>query len=140
MHGTLSPASAVARVVASDSGSDAFPEPEIFSESGSEDRGWFYDAALQICGTKDPGYQLHLFTGWPLTSCRYFMLRDADQRRKPSPEFLRILIRSRHGEPFFRAFMHGCDARWFTDLVRSEERARDAEQSLRVIHEQSRPK
>lgn len=130
MHGNLPIAAAVARDVGPVSGSDLLPEARAIPGNGSE---WFYEAALAICGVKDPGYQLHLFTGWPVSSCRAFVARDADQRRKPSAEFLRILFRSEHGEPFFRAFMHNCNARWFTDLVRSEERARQAEQKLRDI-------
>lgn len=130
--GRVLPVAAVAaRDRASGFGSGPLPVPEAISGSGNED--WFYDAAIAICGGKDAGYQLHLFTGWPLTSCRYFMLRDPGRRRKPPAEFLRILFRSPHGEPFFRAFMHGCEARWFAALVRSDERARAAEARLAAI-------
>lgn len=70
-------------------------------------------------GAKETGLHLHLATGWPRTSCYAFMARDPDQRRKPSPEFLRILFRSDHGEPFFLAFMHGCDAKWWREYERA---------------------
>lgn len=131
MHGVLPAAAAVARGASPTSG----PHENVTPASGCEERDWFYEAACAICGVKDPGYQLHLFTGWPKSSCRYFVARDPAQRRKVPSEFLRDLFRSQHGEPFFRAFMHGCDARWFAELVQSEQRARAAEGKLAAISE-----
>lgn len=136
MGAVLPVARADARELAAASDSDQ----DFSAASGSEYREWFYPAVLQICGRKDPGYQLHLYTGWPLSSCRKYCARDALQRRGVSEEFLRILFRSRHGGPFFRAFMAGCTAPWFADLVAAEARASDAEAALRDIHERSRPK
>lgn len=129
MHGNLPIAAAIASGVgiASDTDSD------FAIASDSECRDWFYEAACDICGRKDAGYQLHLFTGWPLSSCRKFVAHDPAHRRRASPEFLRVLFRSKHGRPFWNAFMHGCDAEWYADLVRSEERAQQAEQKLRDI-------
>lgn len=105
---------------------------ELCFTPGSESE-WFFDAVIAICGRKDPGYQLHLFTGWPLSSCRAFCARDACQRRKPSPDFLRLLLRSAHGGPFFAALMDGSAARWYADLRDAERQAAAAEERLRTI-------
>lgn len=108
------------------SGSDCASAPGCESD-------WFYGAVLGVCGRKDPGYQLHLFTRWPLSSCRAFCARDADQRRRPAPDFLRLLLRSEHGEPFFAALMGDSTARWYADLRDAERRAHACEARLRAI-------
>lgn len=88
---------------------EAGPNPEC----GSDD--WFVLCAWAVFGRIDTGQQLHLATGWPRTSCYAFVAKDAEQRRKPNPEFLRILFRSNHGKPFHDAFMDGCTAAWWRD-------------------------
>lgn len=118
MHGNLPSGSAAAIYSSPGTGIDPVPEPGAIPGSGIDD--WFYGVAVAIFGDKETGHLLHLATGWPRTSCYAFVARDPDQRRKPSPEFLRILFRSDHGRPFFRAFMHGSDARWWRDLERAE--------------------
>jgi hypothetical protein len=98
-------------------GMDAVPETGPNPGCGTDD--WFYPVAVAVFGTKETGQLLHLATGWPRTSCYAFVARDPDQRRKPAPDFLRILFRSEHGRPFFLAFMDGSDAAWWRDHQRS---------------------
>lgn len=131
MHGVLPAAAAVAstEAIASDTDSD------FAIGCDSELRDWFYDVCLAICGRKDPGYRLHLFTDWPLPSCRKFVAHDPSGRRKPPAELLRALFRSRHGEPFFNAFMADCVAPWFLEWQASRARAEAAEAKLREIQE-----
>lgn len=86
--------------------------------SGTADEDWFFNVAVAVFGRTETGMQLHLATGWPRTSCYAFVARERDQRRKPSPEFLRILFRSEHGAPFHDAFMSGSKARWWLDRQR----------------------
>lgn len=109
--------------------SHAEPRPGRGTECSDD---WFYAVAIAVFGDKETGGLLHLATGWPRTSCYAFVARDPDQRRKPSPEFLRILFRSEHGQPFHDAFMHGSTARWWLDRQRD---ARLAAASKRFIAE-----
>lgn len=128
---TSSSAARAAISSAPESGIDPVPDPGPNSGSGTDD--WFYDCAVAVFGAKETGLHLHLATGWPRTSCYAFVARDPDQRRKPSPEFLRILFRSDHGQPFHDAFMHGCTARWWLDHQRSMRLASAAERFMREI-------
>lgn len=105
---------------------------------GCESDDWFVFAAWTILGTKDAGAQLNLITGWPLSSCYAFTAKDPNKRRRPSPEFLRLLFRSEHGAPFHAAFMHGCKACWWLDREAAEDRARKAEAKLLDIAEIAR--
>lgn len=105
--------------------------PDLGPNPGSGTGDWFYDCAVAVFGESDTGRQLHLATGWARTSCYEFVARDPDRRRRPSPEFLRILLRSDHGRPFFNALMHGSDAAWWDDLQNCERRAADAERFVR---------
>lgn len=134
-------AAAVARSVGPDVGSECSSHADnagrktIRPDLGGEDRDWFYAAGLQICGVKDPGYQVHLYTGVSLTTCRYYFAKNETERRKPSTEFLRVLFQSEHGEPFFKAYLADARPRWFTDLQLAEKRASDAERKLATIRD-----
>lgn len=128
MHGNLPISGAVAIDVAPASDSES-----SFALASESD--WFYDAVTAICGTKDPGFQLHLFADWPLSSCRAMCAKDPESRRKPNAEFLRRLFHSAQGRPFLRAFMHGCEAEWWRDLEQSEQRAISAETRLQKCRE-----
>ena len=136
MHGSLPIAASVAANPSPASGSECAPEGKNggdFENTPGCGSDWFFDAAITICGKKDPGFQLHLYTGWPLTSCRYFVAHDPEHRRKPSPGFLRALFHSRYGGPFHRAYMSGCTAPWYVDTISAEQRALSAEAKLREI-------
>lgn len=121
MHGTLPVAASAAIEAGPENGIIRVPEPGANPGNGTDDEfDWFYDVAVAVFGSKETGYHLHLASGWPRTSCYAFVARDPEQRRKVNVEFLRVLFRSEHGQPFFRAFMHGSEARWFKDLERAE--------------------
>lgn len=77
---------------------------------GSESWLWFSNAAQSLLG-KDAGLHLHRITGYPERSCYYY----ASGERAPPVDFLRKLFHSAQGEPFFLAFMSGCDARWWRE-------------------------
>lgn len=102
-------------------GIDPSPEAGANPGTGTDDDDWFYAVAVGVFGLTETGLQLHYATGWPRTSCYAFVARAPEQRRKPSPQFLRILFRSDHGKPFHDAFMEGCTARWWTEDQRAVE-------------------
>jgi hypothetical protein len=77
------------------------------AQMGSES---FEDVCATILGN-DAGLHLHYITGWPERTCYHYAAGD----RKVSLEFMRRLIHSPQGEPFYRWFMSGCAARWWTD-------------------------
>jgi hypothetical protein len=124
MHGTLPTAADAAISSAPGSGIEAVPEAGPNPGTGIDD-DWFYNCAVTVFGSKETGQLLHLATGWPRTSCYAMVARDADQRRKPNPDFLRILFRSDHGAPFHAAFMHGCGAPWWCEDQRARDVGRD---------------
>lgn len=105
-------------------GMDGAPEAGANPGNGTDD-DWFYNCAVAVFGRKETGQLLHLATAWPRTSCYAMVARDAEQRRKPSSEFLRMLFRSDHGAPFHDAFMHGCDAAWWRERQRAADIGRD---------------
>lgn len=72
---------------------------------------WFSEAAQDVYG-KDAGLGLHHATGVPERSC----YRYASGERALPSEVLRLLVHSDQGEPFFRAFMHGCTAPWWLEF------------------------
>ena len=74
---------------------------------------WFPAASRTILG-KDAGLHLHYATGYPERSCYYY----ASGERAMPAHFLRKLIHSDHGEPFFHAFMEGSTAPWWIDMQR----------------------
>ena len=76
-------------------------------------REWFPEAAQAVLG-KDAGLHLHYLTGFPERSCYYY----AAGKREPRVDFIRALVRSPQGEPFFNAIMSGCTAQWWLDLQR----------------------
>lgn len=122
MHGTIPLAVQAAISSSPGSGIDAVPEAGLNPGSGTDD-DWFYNVAVTVFGGKETGLHLHLATDWPRTSCYAFVAREPSQRRKPPVEFLRILFRSAHGQPFHAAFMHGCEAPWWADLQRDRHNA-----------------
>src|SRR5690242_15858985 len=89
---------------AADSGSESCST----AGSGTE---WFSAAARTLLG-KDAGLHLHYITGYPERSCYYYAKGD----RQPPADFLYQLFRSEQGEPFFLAFMAGCNSGWWTSL------------------------
>lgn len=96
--------------------------PETGANPGSgtgDDNDWFVEVATGIYG-KEAGYQLHLATGWPRTSCYAFVANDPDARRKIPTAFLHRVFNLPIGKPFYDAFMRGCTAQWWRD----DERAR----------------
>jgi hypothetical protein len=96
---------------------------------GDDPSDWFVEAVKTL--GKDAGLHLHYITGYPERSCYYY----AKGEREPPADFLRALFRSPQGLPFFRAFMHGCEAEWWRDLEQSEQRAISAETRLRKFKE-----
>jgi hypothetical protein len=85
--------------------------------TGSEDSEWFAKAAWVVLG-KDAGLHLHYLTGYPESTCYAYVTKDPTKRRSPREHFLRKLIRSDQGEPFFNAFMEGCEALWWSEWRR----------------------
>lgn len=80
---------------------------------GQSDSESFGPIARAILG-KDAGLHLAHITGFPERSC----YRYASGERAPPFEFMLALFHSEHGEPFFRAFMEGCAARWWSEHQR----------------------
>lgn len=79
---------------------------------GSDESQWFKDVARLLLG-KDAGLHLHYITGYPERSCYYYAKGE-----RPLPgDFLHKLFRSPQGEPFLRAFMHGCE--WWQQVERA---------------------
>lgn len=95
--------------------------PEIGSDSGfapaceSDPDEWFYEAARDLLGVKDTGQLLHITSGHPLSSCYAYTTENAAKRRRPPDHLVRQLIHSDHGEPWHRAYMAGCRAKWWTE-------------------------
>lgn len=106
----------LSRKPAPENGTRSIPEAGANPGNGTDD--WFYRCAVTVFGAKETGQLLHLATGWPRASCYAFVARDPLQRRKPNPEFLRVLFQSAHGEPFHNAFMHGSTAPWWLNQQR----------------------
>lgn len=90
-------------------------EKTITPASGSDPDEWLYEAAQVLLG-KDAGLHLHYLTGYPPTSCYAYVAKNRAKRRRQPDHFTRKLIHSPQGEPFFRAFMAGCDAPWWIEL------------------------
>lgn len=82
-----------------------------FTDTNGSD--WFPSACRTILG-KDAGGQLRIITGCPERNC----YRYASGESPPPAEFLRKLIFSPQGAPFFTAFMHACTAPWWLDHQR----------------------
>ena len=122
MHGNLSTAAGAATIVASASGSDS----EITSGLDSDD--WFGPLVRPMLG-KEPGVALHHIVGddFPISTCAKYVAKTEASRRQPGGWFIRQLIRSTHGEPFFRALMDGCTARWWSDFQKHERMGRAAD-------------
>lgn len=91
--------------------------PEIGNDSGftpeceSNPYEWFPAAARDLLGDKDTGLLLHLESGFPLSSCYAYVKKE--QPRAVPDNLIRKLIHSDHGEPWHRAYMHGCKAQWW---------------------------
>lgn len=97
--------------------------------SGSDSDEWFYDVAQGVLG-KDAGLHLHYLTGYPQSSCYAYVAKDKAKRRRPPDHFLRTLFHSKQGEPFYNAFMQGCDAPWW---LAKQERAQRRRELLREL-------
>lgn len=91
--------------------------------SGSdEDTAWFAPACWAILGKSDAGGVLAKITGWPESTCRYYVANDPRHRRQPKMDFVRSLFANdQYGELFFRAFMANCRARWWLEFQRNAE-------------------
>lgn len=72
------------------------------------DTDWFPKIVKQLCPS-DAGLQLAVFTGAEERTC----YRYAAGHTKTSGDFIRTLLRSEQGEPFFHALMDGCKASWW---------------------------
>jgi len=88
-------------------------EKSADGKSAVGDRGWFAEMAQALLPEK-PGTALWTITGYDERLCQ----RYAAGHVKPSAYFLRVLIRSGQGEPFFLALMDGCAAPWWIDMQR----------------------
>ena len=86
--------------------------------NGFDPEEWFFPAAMDILGDKQTGFQLHLLTAYPLSSCGYYVAREADKRRPAPDNLVRRLIHSEQGEPWHRAYMDGCKAQWWLNHQR----------------------
>lgn len=108
MHGTIPDAEIGATNCAPTSGSEQSNTPAC----GSDADDWLFDVAQVLLG-KDAGLHLHYITGYPQSTCYAYVAKAKEKRRHPSDHFLRVLFHSEQGEPFFNAFMEGCEARWW---------------------------
>lgn len=106
------------------SGEVGRPATKATSASGSDseitaglDSDWFGSFARPLLG-KEPGVALHYIVGddFPISTCAKYVSKTEASRRQPFAYFLRALIRSDHGEPFFLALMAGCEAQWWVDF------------------------
>ena len=127
MHGNLPVAADNAIIPASASGSVC----KITSASDSENSDWFGSVARALLG-KEPGVGLHYITGFPISSCEKYAAKTEASRRQPPGWFIRELIRSKDGEPFFRALMDGCTAQWWIDFQRHERMGAAADRESRA--------
>lgn len=84
--------------------------------SVGDDENWFSEMVLQLLGPEKPGTALDCVTELQFgeRNCQRYASGDV----KPPAYFLRALLRSEHGAPFFNAVMDGCTARWWLDLQR----------------------
>jgi hypothetical protein len=85
---------------------------------GSDRHEWFYAAACSLLG-KDPGLQLNLLTGYPVSSCSAYVHNEWAKRRRPPEHFIRAVCHVEQG--FHSAFMGGCEARWWLDFQHAAE-------------------
>lgn len=92
------------------------PNKSTTLASESNPHEWFYRAACALLG-KDPGLQLHILTGYPVSSCSAYAHHDAQKRRRPPEHFIRAICHAEQG--FFDAFMGECHAPWWLELNRS---------------------
>ncbi len=101
--------------------------PEIGSDSGftpgcgSDPDEWFPSAARDLLGEKDTGLMLHIESGFPLSSCYAYVKKE--QPRAVPDNLVRKLIHSDRGEPWHRAYMHGCKAKWWINRERERKLA-----------------
>src|SRR4051812_42584474 len=107
MHGNLPPSS-LGAIVRSDT---SVGQKAITDTSVGDDENWFSDSVLKLLGNEIPGKALDCITGLEFgeRNCQ----RYAAGHVKPTAYFLRALIRSKDGGPFFRAMMDGCAAEWW---------------------------
>lgn len=106
MHGTL-PTLGGGRNVRSASATD---------QTDSDDANdWFVTPIAQLL-PKDAGFALHLITGFEDRTC----YRYAEGSRKVPGYFLLMLLASKQGEAFMRAFMAGRDVSWWQDMERAK--------------------
>lgn len=105
MHGNLSAPAPTAII---HGGSSAV---EKASDGKSAVDDWFGQIARSLLPEK-PGTALHYITGYDERLCQ----RYAAGHVKPSAYFLRALLRSDQGEPFFLAIMDGCTTQWWQDF------------------------
>lgn len=92
--------------------------------SGSDRDSWFYNAAQGLLGDKDTGLHLHYLTGYPQSSCYAYVAKNPEKRRPPPEHLLWVIFRSDQGEPWVRAFMAGCTAKWWLGWMDIEQRER----------------
>jgi hypothetical protein len=83
------------------------------AQAGSEPHPWLKNAAKTLL-PPDAGLHLHYITDYPERTC----YRYASGEREAPGDFLRALFHSQHGEPFFMAFMEGCEADWWREFLR----------------------
>ncbi len=94
-------------------------EKSFDDTSVGDECGWFSALARSVLGGNKPGTALHYITGVDERSCqRYVKTRDGVE---PKAYFLRLILHSKQGAPFFAALMHGCTAPWWLDLQREAE-------------------
>jgi len=105
MHSTL-PGVAATAIVAT-ARTDENP-----AQTGSE----FFAGVCKTIFGKDAGLALHYATGVPERSC----YRYASGERDVPILVFRSLLHSEQGEPFFRALMEGCTAKWWLEFERAQ--------------------
>lgn len=129
MHGNLPPATQSAIIPADTS----VAEKSISDTSVGDDENWFADCVLRLLGKEIPGKALDCITGLSFgeRNCQ----RYAAGHVKPTAYFLRALIRSKDGGPFFLAMMDGCKAEWWVEFQEMQRLAAQRERIAAIINE-----
>jgi hypothetical protein len=111
MHGNLGDAEFRAINASPEIGNDAGFTPE----NGSDADDWFPDVAHDLLGDVDTGLQLHLLTGFSLSSCYAYVCKNPRNRRPVPERMLRALFKSDSGRAWHAAYMGRVNAPFWND-------------------------
>lgn len=95
----------------------------IACQTASEPSDWFGDLARPLLIDTDAGFALHLLTGLLPNTCARYVAKTESSRRQPPGYFIRALLRSEQGGIWLRAFMDGCEPKWWREQQSAEQKA-----------------